>query len=120
MSRVDLGLKGSERLTPASSMSAAIHPSAPVVTLERRKVERDLRLSEGLLVAGMALYAVVFAVWQIGWFTTNGSGNFATQVLVLNALQGTAGVLILVGAIFTAINWSLLRKARTTLPRPSP
>jgi hypothetical protein len=91
----------------------------PLVTLERRKVERDLRLSEGLLVAGIGLYAVVLALWELGVFTTNSSGNFASQVLVLNAMQGTAGVFVLIGAIFSAINWSLLRKSRRRSPAPS-
>jgi hypothetical protein len=100
-------------------MTAVPSRTPPVVTLERSKVERDLHLSEGLLVVGIGLYAVDLLLWRLGWFTTNGSGNFATQVLVLNALQGTAGVCILIGGIFSAINWSLLRKGRRALPGQS-
>lgn len=96
-------------------MSTTPPPAADVVALSRKKVERDLQVSEGLLLAGIGLFAVEVALWWTGILATNGSPNFASQVLLVDALQGTAGVFILIGALFTVINWSLLRKP----PAPS-
>jgi hypothetical protein len=100
-------------------MSTSGASAGAVVTLPVRKVERDLHVSEALLVVGVALYVAVAALLTPGAISTSATGNFAFQVLVMDSLEGLAGVLTLVGAIFAAINWSLLRKSRSDPRAPT-
>ena len=92
-------------------MSSPPPPVTDSITISRRKVERDLKVSLVLLVAGL----VLTGVWMVLEFThqivVQNSSDMTTFVII-DAIGGTADVFILVGAIFAAINWSLLRKQR--------
>jgi len=83
------------------------------LVLSRRKTEKDLKVSEGMLVAGVAIYAVAIALtYWASSHVPNGTGFF-----VLDIVSGTGSVFILIGAIFTGINWWLLRKSRPLAPK---
>ena len=92
-------------------MAAQSVAASDQISLSASKTRRDYRLSLALLVAGVvvvvAFYGFVF--WAMG------TGNYPTSVATGSAISaiGSIGfILILVGAIFTGINWSLLRKSR--------
>ncbi len=81
------------------------------VLLSVSKIRRDYRLSLALLLAGVVVVAGFygFVLWA------NAMGSWSSATLVVVSTIGNAGfVLILVGAIFAGINWSLLRKSRRT------
>jgi hypothetical protein len=89
--------------------------SADALVISRTKTEKDLKLSEALLIAGVVMYVVYFGLAVAGALTSsffNGLGVF----ILTDIISGLAGVFILVGAIFTAVNWSLLRKPRALPP----
>ncbi|MGA8091405.1 MAG: hypothetical protein WB984_02785 [Thermoplasmata archaeon] len=81
------------------------------IQLSAAKTRRDYHLSLVLLVAGIvdvvSFYA--YASWA------NSTGNYPTAVAIgvtISAIGEAGYVLILVGAIFAGVNWSLLRKSR--------
>ena len=88
----------------------AADPDALVIS--RRKTEKDLKVSEGMLIAGVAIYAISLALL----YRTVGQSLSASGFLLYDILAGTAGVFIFIGAIFTGINWWLLRKSRPVTP----
>jgi len=74
------------------------------------QTRRDYRVSLVLLIAGIAVTIGFFAfsIWA------NASGfysNYAAASLLDSVLGGIGTTLILIGAIFTWINWSLLRRS---------
>ncbi len=91
-------------------MAAQTPPASNDILLSAEKTRRDYRVSLALLVAGIILTGGVygFEVWA------NTSGVYPISVLssvFISAIGGVGSTLILVGAIFTGINWSLLRKS---------
>jgi hypothetical protein len=94
--------------------SAPMPADADALVLSRRKTEKDLKVSEGMLIAGVVLYIISFVLAISGAYSQfeNGFGFFAIDIL-----SGMASVFILIGAIFTGINWWLLRKGRAHLPK---
>jgi len=91
-------------------MATPTSPSPNEIRLSTSKTRRDFRVSLALLVAGIAVTFgfYVFAIWA----STSGVNPTSplTDVL-LSAIGGIGSTFILVGAIFTGVNWSLLRKA---------
>jgi hypothetical protein len=91
-------------------MTAQASPAPDEIRLSALKTRRDFRVSVALLVAGVAVTIGFygFVIWA------NSSGFYPSSVstdFLLTAIGGIGSTLILVGAIFTGINWSLLRKA---------
>ena len=91
---------------PPESPSDFVHLSAS-------KVRRDLRLSLGILVAGVILVAVgsILNYLLLTWITNSSVSTMADNGIVLSLPMSVGSVFILVGAIFTGVNWSLLRKS---------
>lgn len=79
------------------------------ILLSAAKTKGDYRLSLALLLAG-----AVVVVADYGFvFLTNAMSHSSIATTLLFSTIGNIGfVLITVGAIFAAINWSLLRKSR--------
>ncbi len=78
------------------------------------KIRRDLRLSLAILAAGIVLEALYGIAYWSGW-----TGNYpysstptVVDAAITVATESIGFVLIVVGAIFTGKNWSLLRKSR--------
>ena len=93
------------------SPTTAADPDALVIS--RRKTEKDLKVSVGMLIAGVVIYAVAIALtyWASSQLPNN-AGFF-----VLDIVSGMGSVFVLIGAIFTGINWWLLRKSRPLSPK---
>ncbi len=85
------------------------------IQLSVSKTRRDFKLSLALLVTGVILSAgiVSFELWanSTGYWIDSPTGPSAITSALLSAIGGIGSTLVLVGAIFAAINWSLLRKA---------
>lgn len=90
-------------------MTGAMLTSTNAVVLCRSKVEQDLRASLYLLAAGIVLYAALVLLLYTGVISTEG-GNYSNAVVVSMLVQGTGGLFILMGGLFAAINWALLRR----------
>jgi hypothetical protein len=83
------------------------------IHLSASRTRRDLRISVALLIAGIAV-SIGFFAFSI-WASASGFySSYAAASLLNSLLGGIGGTLILIGAIFTGINWSLLRKTVTT------
>jgi hypothetical protein len=83
------------------------------IHLSASRTRRDFHVSVALLIAGIAVTIGFFAfsIWA------NASGfysSYAAASLLNSLLGGIGGALLLIGAIFTGINWSLLRKTVRT------
>jgi len=85
------------------------------IQLSAGKTRRDFNLSLALLVTGIMMTAGLFTfeVWanSTGYWNNYPTGPSALTSALLSAIGGIGSTLILVGAIFTGVNWSLLRKA---------
>ncbi len=97
-------------------MAAPAQAPNSSIVLSSRQTRRDLKVSLGILVAGIVLYAV-------GWFAvsreessnlTGGGSSAGTTFLLLQILFGAGGVMIVVGGIFTGVNAWLLRRRLPT------
>ena len=91
-------------------MAASAFPAViDEIRLSASKTRRDLRLSLGLLIAGIVISVSFYG--YIFWVSSSGgSGLPVWSSFVISSLASAGSVLILVGAIFAVINWSLLRK----------
>lgn len=94
-------------------MAASNAAASDQIVLSVSKTRDDYRLSLALLLAGIVVYVAssVFVFWA------NSTGNYPTSIggsVALTAVGGIGITLIIVGAIFSAINWSLLKKSRAT------
>jgi type IV secretory pathway VirB2 component (pilin) len=79
------------------------------IRLSVRQTRHDLRISLALLYAGIAVSIVFFAF--SAWANHSGySAEVPATSLVYSLLGSIGGTLILTGAIFVGVNWSLLRK----------
>lgn len=92
-------------------MAAQTAAASDQVLISASKTSRDYRLSLVLLVTGIIMVGAYysFAYWA------NATGNYPTSIapgVAISAIGSIGFVLILVGAIFTGVNWSLLRKRR--------
>ena len=81
------------------------------MTISRRKVERDLKVSLGILIVGVGLIAVWSGSAASGVLLRNDS-NFANTVFLSQLLSGLGGMFVFIGALFAGINWSMLRRQR--------
>ncbi|HZY92983.1 MAG TPA: hypothetical protein VFG07_09485 [Thermoplasmata archaeon] len=90
-------------------MTGAMLTTTNAVVLSRSNVEHDLRASLYLLAAGIVLYAAFVLLLYTGVISTEG-GNYGNAVVVSMLVQGTGALFILVGGLFAAINWALLRR----------
>jgi type IV secretory pathway VirB2 component (pilin) len=83
------------------------------IHLSVSRTRRDFHVSLAFLMAGVAV-TIGFLAFSI-WVSASGFySSYATTSLIDSLLGGIGGTLILVGAIFTGINWSLLRKSVRT------
>jgi type IV secretory pathway VirB2 component (pilin) len=90
-----------------------VYPFQGEIRLSLSRTRRDFHVSLTLLIAGIAV-TIGFIGYSI-WANSSGfSSNYATVSLLESLLGGIGGTLILIGAIFTGINWSLLRKSAGT------
>ncbi len=89
-----------------------VHPAAnnDSITLSRKKTEKDLQVSLGMLIAGVAILVIFWILALSGMFSQLSSGP---GFLAYDVVSGMAGVFILIGGIFAAINWRLLRPQRS-------
>lgn len=84
------------------------------IQLSRTRTRRDLRVSEGLLIAGVVGTGVVLAA-DFLFFAQ--SALSASAIFALDAVQGTFEVFAVIGAIFVVVNWQLLRhRVRDSAP----
>ncbi|HTP54837.1 MAG TPA: hypothetical protein VML94_07795 [Thermoplasmata archaeon] len=74
------------------------------------RTRRDFRISVGLLLAGV-LIVVGFYGYFFWRFSSATYSATVSDAVLENLIGGIGSTLLLVGAIFTAINWSLLRQA---------
>lgn len=74
------------------------------LVLSASKTRRDYRLSLALLVAGLVITVTSYSLMFSGMTTS----SFATATAI-SIVANIGGILVLVGAIFAAINWALLR-----------
>jgi len=80
------------------------------ITLSRKKTERDLQVSLGMLIAGVGILVVLWTLSLSGvLFNPSPGAGF----LVYDVISGMAGTFVLIGAIFAGINWWLLRPQRS-------
>lgn len=92
-------------------MAAESAAASDQIVLSASKTRRDYRLSLAFVVAGIVTVVAYygFELWAVA------TGHYPTSVvlaLTLNSLGSVGFILITVGAIFAAINWSLLRRSR--------
>jgi len=81
------------------------------ISLSLSKTQRDFRLSVALLIAGVVLAAGFYGFEY--WAATTGLFfQSPAAFLMVEIFGNVAWVLILVGAIFAGVNWSLLRRGR--------
>jgi uncharacterized membrane protein len=76
------------------------------ITLSRKKTERDLQVSLGMLIAGVVILVALWMLALTGIFSQISSN---AGFLAYDVISGMASVFILIGGIFAAINWWLLR-----------
>ncbi|MGP8159088.1 MAG: hypothetical protein ACLPWO_05745 [Thermoplasmata archaeon] len=88
------------------------HPAvdSDSITLSRKKTEKDLQVSLGMLIAGVAILVVFWILALSGIFSQL---SFGPEILAYDVVSGMASVFILIGGIFAAINWWLLRPRRS-------
>ncbi len=90
-------------------MQPASRSEPETISLSVRKTRRDLRLSIALLIAGVVLLVAYFTTVTL--LISSGNYTFgAASAFVLQIISGSASALVTVGAIFTAINYALLRR----------
>lgn len=90
-------------------MAAETAAASDQIIPSASKTRRDYRLSLAFAVAGLVI--VVASYSSMYWAEATGHyPGAAFAVLVLGSLAGIGEILIIVGAIFAGINWSLLRK----------
>jgi len=80
------------------------------IVLSASKTRQDYRLSFALLFAGILMFGG-FSLFEY-WVAS--TGNYPTSIapiVAISLLASVGSILITVGAIFTVINWSLLRKS---------
>jgi hypothetical protein len=92
-------------------MSVRREAGVELVSIPRRKVEHDLKVSQLLLLTGIGLTLLWLVSLASGLLSQSGSA-LGWDLFVSQALPGIGGTLILVGAIFSSINWWMLRKWR--------
>ena len=92
-------------------MSTAVATEPEAIRIPVRKVRHDLQVSLGILIGGLGVAAAWIGLVATGALLPNYAGQPGAFIL-LQALPGVASTLILIGAIFAAINWSLLRRRR--------
>jgi hypothetical protein len=80
------------------------------ISLSLAKTQRDYRLSVALLIAGVAITAA-FYVSEFWVNSFGGNLGYSTVFFIFEIFGGIGYTLVLVGAIFTGVNWSLLRRA---------
>ena len=84
-------------------------PQPDVIPLSAAKTRRDYKLSLALLISGIAIVVTFYSLVIFVGSTLLVFSNPAYSILF--TVVGNVGyILILVGAIFAAINWSLLRQ----------
>jgi len=95
-------------------MAAQDASATDQIRLSVSKTRRDFNLSLALLVTGIIISAgiITFEIWanSTGYWNNFPTGPSPTTSALLSAIGGIGSTLVLVGAIFAAINWSLLRK----------
>ena len=90
----------------ARSMASQTAPVEEKIQLSVAKTRRDYHLSLALLVAGIVDAAAFYA--YTSWASSTGNYPSSTLVGVTIVAIGEASyVLILVGAIFEGVNWSI-------------
>jgi|HubBroStandDraft_1064217.scaffolds.fasta_scaffold02231_1 hypothetical protein len=108
MTGPDTGASAVPVLSPAA-------PDPDILLTSLRKMEHDIRISRGLLIAGVITLTTCFILILTGTLTRL-VPNFSTAALLGPPIEGTGGVFILVGGFVAAISWSLLRRSRKLLP----
>ncbi len=91
-------------------MAAQSAAASDQILLSASKTLRDYHLSLALLVAGVVVVVAFYGFV----FWADGTGNYPTSIATDSAISAIGSIgftLILVGAIFTGINWSFLRKS---------
>jgi len=83
-----------------------------IIVLSVRKTRRDLQVSLGMLLAGLALWAVSFS----GSVPSPGGALSPTTWSGFSLLRNVGSLFVLVGAIFSVINWVFLRRRRAVRP----
>jgi hypothetical protein len=89
-------------------MSEPVVSAGDTVTIPRRNVERDLRVSLVLLVCGIGLHLVWVGLAATGVLLSGSALHFASYALLADLLSGAGGIVIFIVAIFAAVNGSLL------------
>ena len=92
-------------------MTATVSSPDDRIHLSWTKTRRDFDVSLALVIAGIVLEVVYY--WLTPWVASSGASALTAWTILIAG--GVGYVLILVGAIFTGVNWSLLRKANKTV-----
>jgi ABC-type antimicrobial peptide transport system permease subunit len=85
------------------------------IMIPRQKIERDLGYSIGFLLGGIMIWAGFLVLFFIGYLFPSPAVNTAPFAVLTTLFLGAGSVFVLIGAIFAAINWSMLRKIRKSV-----
>ena len=97
-------------------MSTSTVVEAGSITTPVAKVRKDLKTSLAILYAGIGL-TIVWGGLLLSQVALRGFDSSPGLFVALSAIPSVGSTCIVVGAIFAAINWSMLRRGHPPAPR---